>query len=254
MEKEEIVSVEEKVKIHPYWVDRMLTKWEFDKVKQIPKKYKFKYGEILPNGTVAMGYRMRSLNGIINASPERFAKIVKGYRGRWLKEKSDPSRTTERAGQREKRAKNSEYRKKMSLYAAKWNKNRKLKDPKFCVLTKLRTRLRSKVTNTIKYKRKYDMESVSFLLWLAAKTGVDPTDGKKWHIDHLHPLSHWNLLEESEQRAANAPENVRWMAASQNNSKYNFPPTWKEWIDHLYLVEEWRNEIARNSQDLISQN
>lgn len=76
------------------------------------------------------------------------------------------------------------------------------------------------------------------MLWLAARVGADPQDGDAWHIDHLVPLVRWT----DDLGHPNAPENVRWMRASDNLEKRASFPSKEEVATHLALVEEWKRE------------
>lgn len=48
-----------------------------------------------------------------------------------------------------------------------------------------------------------------------------PPDIKKYHIDHIKPLSSFNLEDPEEIRKAFAPENHQWLLGSENLSKSN---------------------------------
>jgi hypothetical protein len=85
--------------------------------------------------------------------------------------------------------------------------------------------------------RAQDKEAVCFLLWLAARQGIDVSSGREWHIDHLVPLSKMESLE-----TANRPENVRWLRAEENTARKDADATPEEVAAHLALVEEWRKE------------
>lgn len=50
---------------------------------------------------------------------------------------------------------------------------------------------------------------------------LDLLNGKKWHIDHIKPISSFNLLNELEFKMAFAPENHQFLPAIENLKKSN---------------------------------
>lgn len=121
-----------------------------------------------------------------------------------------------------------------------WRKKATAERPELRVFSTMRTRLKIAVKAAVGEgatisSRAQDRESVSFLMWLAARMGVDVSDGSVWHIDHLVPISKCPDLSK-----ANAPENVRWLPATANTARKDADPTPEEATEHLKLVEEWR--------------
>lgn len=66
--------------------------------------------------------------------------------------------------------------------------------------------------------------------------GEPPQDGKQYHIDHILPLSAFNLLDPEMVRIANLPENLQWLEASENVKKgdRHNPKELKEYIQKHY--------------------
>jgi hypothetical protein len=110
-----------------------------------------------------------------------------------------------------------------------YQKNRQRTDPEFAILIKLRKRL----NNALKYKKAStkellgaELDVVLNHLQKTAEENYPGTDfdinnysGKEWHIDHIRPLSSFNLVEESEQIKACHYTNLQILTAEDNFTK-----------------------------------
>ncbi|OGJ15717.1 hypothetical protein A3K73_03040 [Candidatus Pacearchaeota archaeon RBG_13_36_9] len=111
-------------------------------------------------------------------------------------------------------------------YRAKYIKNyipiRYKKDKEFKVAMNLRNLLYQAL-------KKYTKSGKTFS---SSKYGIDfeeliehlkpfPKDIENWHIDHIIPLSHFNLENPEEIKKAFTPENLQWLLASDNIKKGN---------------------------------
>lgn len=103
-----------------------------------------------------------------------------------------------------------------------YHKKRRDNDPEFKVAIRLRNLLYSALT-------KYTKEGKAFS---SKRYGIDfnkivkhlkpfPKNQGKWHIDHIIPLSSFNLKNPEEIKKAFAPENHQWLLASENIKKSN---------------------------------
>jgi len=110
------------------------------------------------------------------------------------------------------------------------------------VKTRLRSRMRKVVRSALggaKTYRKEDAEGVLFLVWSAERLGVTILNSSLFHVDHLIPFDRWH--DEPREYKINAPENVRWLTATENLQKHSRMPTAEEMQAHFLLVAEWRS-------------
>jgi hypothetical protein len=56
---------------------------------------------------------------------------------------------------------------------------------------------------------------------IVEKLGEPPKDGKEWHIDHVLPVSAFDLTKPEHIKACWHPDNLRWLEASENIKKSN---------------------------------
>lgn len=85
---------------------------------------------------------------------------------------------------------------------------------------RIRERLRSAMrqysaTGKCYPSRKYGINYMAIIDYL----GPCPGSLQDWHIDHIFPLSAFDLNEQQEVRIANMPENHQWLRSSDNISK-----------------------------------
>lgn len=94
------------------------------------------------------------------------------------------------------------------------NKERCKEDYKFAIRTKLRKRVSKNVRNG---KMRKSLSSLIDYSKIIEYLGEPPS--KEYHIDHIFPLSAFDLTKESHIRAAFAPENHQWLLDKENLSK-----------------------------------
>lgn len=126
---------------------------------------------------------------------------------------------------------------------AAWRKKAVLECPELRIVCAIRGRIKAAVSREANSghrisSRAQDKEAARFLVWLAARQGVDPRDGRTWHVDHLIPISKCEDLSK-----ANQPENVRWLRAEVNTGRRDADATPEEIAEHQMLVQEWRNSL-----------
>lgn len=108
-------------------------------------------------------------------------------------------------------------RKHINSYNRKQKNKRRLKNPVYHALLKLRSRFNdamSKYTKTgkIMTSKKYGIDFEKIIEHLKPF----PKDPSVYHIDHIRPLSSFNLNNPDEIRVAFAPENHQWLTAKEN--------------------------------------
>jgi hypothetical protein len=95
-------------------------------------------------------------------------------------------------------------------------------------LEKLKRLVRSRIFAALKNKKKKTIEylgcfTIDYVNWLVYnnKNYTMENRGKEWHIDHVIPLSHFNLEDEEEQLIAFNWRNTMPLSPSENLSKNN---------------------------------
>lgn len=118
-------------------------------------------------------------------------------------------------------------------------------NPRLLALKRLRLRMaysagRLKASKLV--TRAQSKDAAQFLAWLAKRLGIDILD--TYHVDHLFPISSFDLNDPEQAARVNIPENVRWLTAEENQRKGDSLPSPDEVRRHLELVREWRVERA----------
>jgi len=116
--------------------------------------------------------------------------------------------------------------------------------PENLILIRIRTRFKRTMRSAFKgtlSSRSRDADAVRFLLWSAEKRGIDPRDGKHWHVDHVRPASAFAR----DEAGINEPENLRWTSAKENLVKNDRAPTEEEIKDAREHAMEWRKSISQ---------
>ena len=112
-----------------------------------------------------------------------------------------------------------EYRVKKQSY----KKQRKATDPSYRFITNIRGRiyssLKSKQKTTIEYLGCDAQHMSSWLSYNFTEKFTFETYGKDWHIDHVIPISNFDLQKESEQLLAFNWKNTSVLSAKENLSK-----------------------------------
>ena len=73
---------------------------------------------------------------------------------------------------------------------------------------------------------------------IVEKLGTPPNDGKVYHIDHIFPVSAFDLNNPEHIKLCWAPENLRWLEANENLSKSNKYDLneFQEYVNQSYLT------------------
>lgn len=130
-------------------------------------------------------------------------------------------------------------------------RSRRKKDTKFRISTNLCRKLRKEVTARLTGDNPTDFSAANFLVWLAAKKQIIRND---YHIDHIFPISKYDVKCPKQRNEVNSPYNLRWLKSEVNIKKSANPPNKEELEEHYQLVGEWINEahqlnkIKLNSQ------
>jgi hypothetical protein len=165
-----------------------------------------------------------------------------GYRERLMQQRNTPEFRAKNNSRRRKLYASSAAFRKRSLEAnKKAMKKRKAIDPMFCFYLRLRDRMTKAVKRALisgKSLKSQDREGANFLVWLSKQQGI--LDVKKYHIDHLIPVSLWE--KSNAPYGLNSPENVRWMLANDNILKKDTMPSHEVLAQHKQLVNDWRNQ------------
>lgn len=116
-------------------------------------------------------------------------------------------------------------------------------EPRLLALKRLRLRL-AYTTGRIRASklvtRAQCKEAAEFLCWLADRQQI--TNLAAYHVDHLYPVACFDLSDPDQAAKSNAPENVRWLPAEENQRKADRMPLPEEVDAHLLLVKEWREQ------------
>lgn len=126
--------------------------------------------------------------------------------------------------------------------AHKLRKRRK-NDTKFRISTNICRKLRREVETRLLGENHPDLSAANFLVWAAKKFQINRNE---WHIDHLKPISLFNVKCPTHRNLANSPMNVRWLRGVDNLKKNNKMPTQEEIDEHGKLVHTWLNEQNYN--------
>lgn len=120
------------------------------------------------------------------------------------------------------KAQTSEYQRKnkeaRNAYKSKWNKRKSLIDSDFAALLAMR-KMVSRVFDRLNQKRRETVRTVEFLGFTTDEfkahierqfqPGMTWENRKEWHVDHIVPLSSFDLNCETERKRANALTNLR---------------------------------------------
>lgn len=115
-----------------------------------------------------------------------------------------------------------------SAYKSDWQKRRKQSNPQFAALTIMR-KLVARTCERIKQNRKEIGRTVTVLGYATAefkrhiedqfKPGMSWANHGDWHVDHIRPLSAFDLTDPTERQAANALQNLQPLWAAENMRK-----------------------------------
>lgn len=245
----------------------MPTKEEWAKIKSLPKILRFRLGDkITPDdqSKVFQSYNPGVKNGIRFMPIEKYMVSAK-YR---VEGGVNPSRKKtpdeleahylakgrrryplKMAAHKERMANDPVYAEKQrALYRARYHRQREKilarikgyqKTPYSIARNRLASSIKRHLLRALAKTNHKHSEGGRFLVWLAQRNGV-PIPSPDWHIDHLLPVSTFDLFANGVRAHVNAPENVRWLTAKENLIKNDKPATQEEIQSHLALVAEWR--------------
>lgn len=254
--------VDWKATFHPI-LGRRPTPEEWEYLRSLPESCKFRYREQLGPDLYFWSYTKNSKNGMWVASGDKInvarekAKVCASKRKDKKNEKErqkyreNPQAVIKRTSEyqrrnREKgRLRHREWSQKNPDKIKKYHKTefqKTLTVPRKRIVKLLRMRLRCAVANSVFHGRKTEYESAQFLIWLAAHEGI--SNLLDYEIDHLIPMSEWDLTTRENQEAANAPENVQWLTIAENSAKSDCMPTPEQITKHRALVAQWRAETS----------
>lgn len=107
-------------------------------------------------------------------------------------------------------------------YHIKYIQERLKTDPIFCLAFTLRKQLRMRLklyskNGKTKHSSEYGVDYNKIAKYLK------PTNKKTkdYHVDHIIPVSHFDLNNELEIKLCFSPENLQWLSGPENNRKYN---------------------------------
>jgi hypothetical protein len=148
------------------------------------------------------------------ADPEGLKAKRRAYNAKWLAANPDKRRSSVRSYY----AKN---RRACCLRSAAWAKLRRSDDPMFRIKTSLRNRLHSLLTEARTTPE--DAEARQIFLWFEwlRMRGVADWRAKGMSIDHVIPISKFNLQNADAIKAANNWRNLFPLLRSENSSKGN---------------------------------
>lgn len=243
--------------------NRELNDQEWSEMRSLPKAYRFQCGEQIDKDSFFWAYTKNSKNGMWVASKDKIKIAIKNSKTsrakrrekanayRRAKYQENPEPTIKRTSEYHKRNRDKSYKKQMEWKKKNPDKIKKYYKTEFQksliiphkrIIRLLRMRIRCAVTNSILHGRKTEYESAQFLIWLAARKNI--SNLLDYEIDHLVPISKWDLTIQENQEAANAPENVQWLTVAENIAKSDNMPTPEQIAEHRALVAQWRAETS----------
>jgi hypothetical protein len=277
--------IEERIAAHPFWTGEVLTEEQWKALLEWRKSNPdlvFRHTDEVAEGRFFRNYHPRSRNGINAGTKESMEKAkehkkkdyrenkerhnkksrefreknpgyASAYMKKWLTENHERHRASAIAYREANRslcadrARDYYARNRNKVIAQKtaYTRERMARDEQFYLQKKMSARLRMALLNgQHKKSTRIDAESVEFLLWQAKKLGVDVRD---YHVDHLFPISSFDLSDPKHQRVVNLPCNVWLMSEAGNLKKSDRFPTEEEIAAHGDLLEEWtrtRSEVS----------
>jgi hypothetical protein len=162
--------------------------------------------------------RQKYYKTYMEKNPEKI-KEIKEYQKKW-REKNKIKLIESRKIYRDKnRGKFYTYKHKHN-YASEYQKRRKLRDKGYAVMMRLRSLLHWALTQysetgKVKHSNEYGIDYKAIIEHLKPF----PKDMEKYHIDHIIPLSSFDLTNPEEVKKAFVPENHQWLLAEENLKK-----------------------------------
>jgi 5-methylcytosine-specific restriction endonuclease McrA len=265
------VDTLEKLRLHPIKTGKGLSREEWISFRLLKNPNKLKMGDYNPEtGLYFLSYHPQCKNALRWTTKERLNATSK-FRALGLpnpnrkKTEEERVKNNRERDRRNKPAKRARHKARMLTdpeYAAKtrqrWREaNEKFKaqraiyfknrgqTPLGIAERRIRNSLRRHLDKLLFNGEKTTMEGARFLCWLAKKRGLQNLK-KDWHVDHIIPLSKFDLTKVT-RKNVNAPENLRWLTPAENWAKSDAMPTQQEIDEHLKLVAQWRAECEISS-------
>ena len=120
----------------------------------------------------------------------------------------------------------------MEKYNSEYKKNRLLIDPYFKFLTQLRASISNNIRKYTNGKTINESKGIDYKT-IFDRIGCRPNE--TYHLDHIIPISKFNLNNPEHIKLAHLPVNLRWISAKENLSKSNKIP------DFVYTNNELFN-------------
>ncbi len=146
------------------------------------------------------------------------------WKRKWYKENPESVKETSKRS----RTKHRDARIAGSL---KYQKKRRKEDPYFRLISNLRRNVNRALksysrTGKIMTSKKYGIDYGRVIEHLMNHKPPGVTDEelfnfRKWHVDHIYPVSKFDLNDPEEVKKAFAPENHQWLTAEENMKKGN---------------------------------
>lgn len=170
--------------------------------------------EYAKNAQAILERNRRSLEKRRLADPDGFKEKQRAYKAKWLAANPEKRRSSVRSYY----AKN---RRACCLRCAAWAKLRRANDPMFRIKTSLRNRLHSLLTEARTTPE--EAEARQIFLWFEwlRMQGIANWRAKGMSIDHVIPISKFNLQNADAIKAANNWRNLFPLSRSENSSKGN---------------------------------
>lgn len=169
------------------------------------------------NGT-GMSLRKLSDRGCIQCCAENARKRYS----------QDPARHRDQARKREQ--KNKDRSRRLNTERKRRNRQEKIEHHRayareYYRKNSIRVRLRNRLSFALRQQKiiksktfeQYGLDVAAIMVFL----GACPGDLKDYEIDHIVPLSSFDLSDEQQIRIAFAPENHQWLTKKENMEKYN---------------------------------
>ena len=102
----------------------------------------------------------------------------------------------------------------------------------------LRKKLRYGIIKRVDKGKSEYKDAIDFMVWAKAK--IPSKEMNEYEIDHLVPMSKFDVLNNEVWIKINSPENVRWLKKLENMEKHSKMPSEEEISNHLKLVNEWK--------------
>lgn len=116
-------------------------------------------------------------------------------------------------------AKTKEGSEKTKEYFKEYFKTRRKTDYKFRIRNNISNLLRTTYKRYSTKGRQVSSSSIFTQEAMDHLIATKPTDGLKYHIDHIIPISAFNVDDVEHLKLAHVKENLRWLEASANMSK-----------------------------------